>query len=140
MILGIGNDLCNINRIEGVLNKFGDRFLAHVFSPDEAQALLARPMAGRAASIAKRFAAKEACAKALGTGIAEGVYLRDLRIGNAANGRPVMELHNGAAQRLAQMTPAGMRAKVDVSLSDEIPMAMAFVIISAVDRDPVELA
>ena len=140
MILGIGNDLCNINRIERMLNKFGDRLLSHLFSDDEQTAIRARPAKSRAATIAKRFAAKEACAKALGTGIADGVYLRDLCISNAANGQPMMRLYHGAAQRLAALTPDGMVAQVKLSLSDEFPMAMAMVIISAVDRPPVQLA
>ena len=127
MILGIGNDLCNIKRIEGVLNRFGDRFLGHIFSDDERQALPSI----RASTIAKRFAAKEACAKALGTGIAEGVYLRDLRIAKAANGKPLLQVFGGAARRLHQMTPAGMQAQLDVSMSDDYPMAMAMVVISA---------
>ena len=140
MILGVGNDLCNINRIERVLNKFGDRFLSHLFSDAERAALLARPERGQSAAIAKRFAAKEACAKALGTGIADGVYLRDLCISNGANGQPVMQLYHGAAERLHALTPAGMAAQVFLSLSDEFPLAMATVIISAVDRPPVQLA
>ena len=140
MILGIGNDLCNINRIERSFNKFGPRLLGHLFSPEEQDAILSRPEGARPAAIAKRFAAKEACAKALGTGIADGVYLRDLRIHNQANGQPVLSLHNGAALRLDQLTPPGKQALIHLSLSDEFPLAMAMVVISAVDRSPEQLA
>ena len=131
MILGIGNDICNINRIESVLNKFGDRFLDRLFGPDERQAVLSRPKPTLAAAVAKRFAAKEACAKALGTGIADGVRLPDLRLGHHVGGKPTFHLSGGAALRLQQMTPTGMTAQVDVSISDDFPMAMAMVVISA---------
>lgn len=140
MIIGIGNDLCNINRIEGVLNAFGDRFLRRLFSEEEHKSILSRPISGQSAAIAKRFAAKEACAKALGTGISDGVYLRDLRISNAKNGKPILQVFGGAAARLKAITPQGMSAQVDVSLSDDFPMAMAFVVISAVDSTLSELA
>jgi holo-[acyl-carrier protein] synthase len=132
VILGIGNDLCNITRIEGVLSRYGDRFLSHVMSEDEQRQVKERPQAAQASMIAKRFAAKEACAKALGTGIAEGVYLRDLRIENAANGKPSLGIYGGALERLKSLTPKGMVARVDVSLSDDYPMAMAMVVISAI--------
>ncbi len=131
MILGIGNDLCNIARVESALARHGARFMDHVLSQEEQTQVRARPEKGRAALIAKRFAAKEACAKALGTGIADGVYLRDLKLVNDPNGKPRLCLSGGALDRLNAMVPAGMVAQLDVSVSDDYPMAMAMVVISA---------
>ena len=133
MILGVGNDLCNIQRIQAMLDRFGDRMLKHIFHKEEHDAVMAKPAGTRAAIVAKRFAAKEACAKALGTGIADGVYLRDMYVAHMANGQPVMLLYGGAAQRLQMLAPPGMSPRIHVSLSDEFPLAMATVIISAVD-------
>lgn len=131
MILGIGNDLCDIRRIETVLDAHGDRFLARVFSEGERAYIASRPETQRAATCAKRYAAKEACAKALGTGIAHGVYLRDLSVVRDSNGKPGMALTKGAAAQLARLTPQGRQARIELSLSDEYPLAMAHVIIQA---------
>jgi len=131
VILGIGADLCSIARIETIMGRFGDRFLTRVLSENERRQVMARPQSGRAALVAKRFAAKEACAKALGTGIADGVFLRDLRVENETNGKPMLRIVGGAARRLQTLTPDGMIARVDVSMSDDYPMAMAMVVISA---------
>ena len=130
MILGIGNDLVDIRRIERTLDRFGDRFLDRVFTPVERARSERR--AGRAASYAKRFAAKEACSKALGTGFRRGVYWRDMGVVNLTSGRPTMSLTGGAAQRLAELVPPGMAAQIDVTLTDEPPIAQALVIITAV--------
>ena len=130
MILGLGNDLIDIRRIERVIEQYGDRFLDRIFTVAERRKCDWR--ANRAASYARRFAAKEACSKALGTGFRRGVFWRDLGVVNLASGRPTMRLTGGALQRLAEMTPVGMTAQLDVSLTDEPPMAHAVVIISAV--------
>lgn len=130
MILGIGNDVVDIRRIEKTLERFGDRFVQRVFTETERRKSEARRQ--RAASYARRFAAKEACAKALGTGLRQGVYWRDMGVMNIASGRPTMMLTGGAAQRLAEMTPAGFESRIDVSLTDDYPLAEAIVIISAV--------
>ncbi len=131
MILGIGNDLIYINRIERTLERFGDRFVERVFTPVERAKSEKR--AQRAASYAKRFAAKEACAKALGTGVPRaGVHWRDLGVVNLPSGRPTMALTGGAAVRLEKMTPLGMSVRIDVTLTDDYPLAQAIVIISAV--------
>ena len=132
MILGIGNDLIDIRRIEKTLERFGDRFLQRVFTDIERARSDGR--AGRAASYAKRFAAKEACAKALGTGLRRGVFWRDMGVINQRSGRPTMALTGGALARLQEITPAGMSPQIDLSLTDEYPMAQAIVIISAVPR------
>ena len=129
MILGIGNDLCDIRRIEKSLERFGDRFIKRVFTEVEQKRSEGR--AERAASYAKRFAAKEACSKALGTGLRRGVYWRDMGVVNLRGGKPSMALTGGAAARLAEMTPAGMTAQIDLTITDEYPLAQAFVIISA---------
>ena len=129
MIIGIGSDLCDIRRIEAMLERHGERFVQRVFTLDERARSEAR--ATRAASYARRFAAKEACAKALGTGISQGVFWRDMGVINLASGAPVMALTGGAALRLAQMTPAGHRAVLHLSLTDDEPLAQAFVIIEA---------
>ena len=130
MILGIGTDLVDIRRIERSLERFGDRFLARVFTAAE-QAHAERRAQGRAAAYAKRFAAKEACAKALGTGFAGGVVWRDLEVVSGPGGAPAMELAGGALHRLNALTPEGMIARVHLSLTDEYPLAQAFVTISA---------
>lgn len=130
MILGIGSDLIDIRRIERVLESYGDRFISRIFTEEEQRRSERR--ANRAASYAKRYAAKEACAKALGTGFRAGVYWRDLGVVNLSSGRPTLMLAGGALKRLQAMTPAGMVADIHVSLTDEIPFASAFVLISAV--------
>ena len=133
MILGIGTDLCDIRRIEQTLDRFGDRFVERLFAPSERAKAERRP--APANSYAQGFAAKEACAKALGTGFRRGVFWRDLVVRNHASGQPYMELTGGAARRLADLTPAGMVARVDVSQTDEYPLAHAMVVISAVPGD-----
>ncbi len=131
MILGIGNDLVRIDRIERTLERFGTRFVERVFTEVEQQKSERR--AARAASYAKRFAAKEACAKALGTGVPRrGVHWRDLGVVNLPSGKPTMALTGGAAVRLAAMIPAGMSVQIDVTITDDYPLAQAIVIISAV--------
>ena len=130
MILGIGNDLCDIRRIESSLERFGDRFIRRVFTEVEQRRSEGR--AERAASYAKRFAAKEACSKALGTGLRRGVFWRDMGVVNLRGGKPTMALTGGALARLAEITPAGMAAQIDLTMTDEYPLAQAFVIISAV--------
>ena len=137
MIIGIGCDLADIRRIETALLRFGERFVTRLFTNTEQQrAQRGRAPGVQAASYAKRFAAKEACAKALGTGIGRaGVGWRDLGVNNTADGQPIMELTGGALERLNAITPAGMIAHVHLSLTDEYPLAQAFVMISAVSRD-----
>ena len=132
MILGIGTDLCNIERIEQSLQRFGERFVHRCFTETERRRAEAR--AGRAATYAKRFAAKEACAKALGTGISEGVAWRDMGVINLPTGKPTMALTGAAAARLAAMVPAGHEAVIHLAITDEHPMAQAFVVIEAVAR------
>ncbi len=130
MIIGLGNDLVDIRRIERTLERFGARFTQRVFTDTERRRSDRR--AGRAASYAKRFAAKEACAKALGTGVPRrGVHWRDMGVVNLPGGKPTMELTGGAAARLAEITPPGMTAQIDVTLTDDYPLAQAIVIISA---------
>jgi len=130
MIIGLGSDLCDIRRIEASLARFGERFTERVFSELE-RARSERRELGRAASYAKRFAAKEACAKALGTGFRQGVYFADLRVVNLASGQPTMSLHGGALARLNLLLPAGHEPRIALSLTDEYPYAFAQVIISA---------
>jgi holo-[acyl-carrier protein] synthase len=129
MIIGIGNDLTNIERIEATLAKYGERFVRRVFTPAE-QAKAAQ-RATPAATYAKRFAAKEACAKALGTGIYRGVFFRDMGVVNLPTGQPTLELSGGALERLRAMTPAGMTAKIHLTLTDDHPWAQALVVIEA---------
>jgi holo-[acyl-carrier protein] synthase len=129
VILGIGNDIIDIRRIEATLERFGERFVARVFTETERRRSEAR--AGRVASYAKRFAAKEACAKALGTGLRRGVYWRDMGVVNLASGRPTFELTGGAAAHLRRLTPEGCTARIDLTLTDDFPLAEAVVIISA---------
>ncbi|MGF7006131.1 holo-ACP synthase [Aminobacter sp. BE322] len=127
MIIGIGSDLVDIRRIEKSIERHGERFIQRVFT--EAEQARAESRRGRIASYAKRFAAKEACAKALGCGIAEGVFWRDMGVVNQPGGRPTMELSGGAARRLAAMTPPGQRAVVHLTITDDFPLAQAFVVI-----------
>ena len=130
MILGIGNDLIDIRRIEQAIERFGDRFLDRIFTDAERRKCDRR--ANRSASYARRFAAKEACSKALGTGFRNGVFWRDLGVVNLASGQPCMQLTGGALRRLEEITPEGMTARLDVTLTDEPPLAQAVVIITAV--------
>jgi holo-[acyl-carrier protein] synthase len=130
VILGVGNDIIDIRRIEKTIERFGDRFLGRVFTDTERRKSDAR--IGRAASYAKRFAAKEACAKALGTGFRGGVFWRDMGVVNLRSGRPTIVLTGGAAEQLKRITPAGFEPRVDVSLTDDFPLAQAIVIISGV--------
>ena len=134
MIIGIGSDLCDIKRIETTLARHGERFTARCFTETERRRSDRR--AGRAASYAKRFAAKEACAKALGTGLRRGVFWRDMGVVNLKSGRPTMMLTGGALARLDAITPAGHLARIDVSITDEGPMAQALVVISAIPCGP----
>ncbi len=129
MIVGVGSDLCDIRRIEETLERFGERFLARCFTDVERARSDRR--AGRAASYAKRFAAKEACAKALGTGLRHGVFWRDMGVVNLPSGQPTMRLTGGAAARLAAITPPGAEAFIHLTITDEGPLAQAFVAIEA---------
>jgi holo-[acyl-carrier protein] synthase len=130
MILGLGSDLVDIRRVEKTLARFGARFTHRIFT--EGERAKSERRAQRAASYARRFAAKEACSKALGTGFRQAVYWRDMEVVNLPGGKPTMKLTGGAAVRLAKLVPPGMRAQIDVSLTDDPPMASAIVIISAV--------
>ena len=130
MIVGFGNDLCDIRRIERALSRYDQRFTHRLFTDAERNRSDLR--AGRAASYAKRFAAKEACAKALGTGISDGIFWKDLGVVNLASGRPTMALTGRAAQKLQEMTPVGMKAIIHLTLTDEFPFAQAQVLIEAV--------
>jgi holo-[acyl-carrier protein] synthase len=130
MILGLGNDTIDIRRIEQTIARYGERFLNRTFTPVERAKSDRRRL--RAASYAKRFAAKEACAKALGTGLRQGVFLRDMGVVNLPSGQPTMQLTGGAALRLQALTPPGYKARIDLSITDDFPMAQAIVIISAV--------
>jgi holo-[acyl-carrier protein] synthase len=130
MILGIGSDLANIERIEATLARFGDRFRNRVFTDREQNTAAGRPRA-IAATYAKRWAAKEACSKALGTGLRMGIAWKDMGVSNLRTGQPVMQLSGWAAERLAQMTPPGHEAIIHVTLTDDHPWAQAFVVIEA---------
>jgi holo-[acyl-carrier protein] synthase len=134
MILGIGSDLIDITRIAKVIERHGDRFLDRIFTDVERAKALRRANSDKmvVATYAKRFAAKEACAKALGTGIMRGVWWRDMGVVNLPGGRPTMRLTGGALERLRQITPEGFEAQIDLSITDDWPLAQAFVIISAV--------
>ena len=130
MILGLGNDLIDINRIERTIARFGDRFLLRCFTETECAKAARRPLL-IAETFAKRFAAKEACAKALGTGLRAGVFWRDMAVVNLPSGRPTLVLSGGALERLQHITPPGMTAQIDLTMTDEPPLAQAVVIISA---------
>ncbi len=130
MIIGVGTDLCDIRRIEKTLERFSDRFIDRVYTDIEKEKSKRR--ASPVNSYALCYAAKEATAKALGTGFRDGVFWRDLGVDNLPSGQPIMKLTGGAQRRLDELTPPGMRAKIDISLTDEYPLAHAIVIISAV--------
>jgi holo-[acyl-carrier protein] synthase len=130
VILGVGNDLIDIRRIEKTLERYGERFTARVFTDLERKKSDARRQ--RAASYAKRFAAKEACAKALGTGLRCGVYWRDMGVVNLPSGRPTLRLTGGAAKVLKELTPDGFEARIDLTITDDFPLAAAIVIISGI--------
>ncbi len=129
MILGVGSDLIDIRRIEKTIERFGERFLDRIFTETERRKSDGRME--RAASYAKRYAAKEACSKALGTGFRRGVFWRDMGVENLRGGKPTLKLTGGAAARLLEMTPPGMIVQIDLTMTDEPPMAQAMVIISA---------
>ncbi|HKP24331.1 MAG TPA: holo-ACP synthase [Dongiaceae bacterium] len=129
MILGIGNDMIDIRRVEKSIERFGERFLGRVFTDVERKKSDRRAL--RAASYAKRFAAKEACAKALGTGLNAGVFWRDMGVVNLPSGKPTLKLTGGALKRLQAITPPGMEAQIDLTITDDFPQAQAIVIISA---------
>ncbi len=131
MIIGIGSDICDIRRIERTLERFGPRFIERVFTPVEIAKADRRKGQSRAGTYAKRFAAKEACAKALGTGFSRGVFMSDLGVVNMPGGQPTMDLVGGAVTRLAALLPAGMQPRIDLTMTDEYPYAYAHVIISA---------
>lgn len=134
MILGLGSDLIDIRRVEKTLDRFGDRFVERCFTDVERRKSDRR--AQRAASYAKRFAAKEACAKALGTGVPRrGVHWRDLGVVNLSSGKPTMALTRGAAARLEEITPPGMKAQIDITITDDYPLAQVIVIISALPEE-----
>lgn len=136
MILGIGNDTIDIRRIDATIQRHGERFLNRIFTPIERAKSDRRK--NRSASYAKRFAAKEACSKALGTGFRKGVFWRDMGVVNERSGRPTMVLTGGAAEHLRKITPPGMQARVDLSLTDDFPTAQAIVIISCVPAQGIE--
>ena len=132
MIIGVGSDLCDIRRIERVLERHGDRFLERVVTPAERARAARRTPKLQAGTLAKRFAAKEACAKALGTGFRQGVFHSDLGVVNLSSGQPIMRLTGAAAARLDAITPPGQGAQLSLTLTDEYPYAFAQIIISAV--------
>ncbi|MBE7183689.1 MAG: holo-ACP synthase [Methylobacterium mesophilicum] len=133
MIIGIGSDLIDIRRVERTLARHGERFTHRVFT--EIERVKSDRRKERAASYAKRFAAKEACSKALGTGLSQGVFWRDMGVVNLPSGKPTMKLTNGAAERLAAMMPAGKTAAIHLTITDDFPLAQAFVIIEALDDE-----
>lgn len=133
MIIGMGSDLIDIRRVERSLERFGTRFTQRVFT--EIERTKSDRRKNRAASYAKRFAAKEACSKALGTGISNGVFWRDMGVVNDRAGKPTMHLINGAAKRLAILTPSGYDARVHVTITDDFPLAQAFVVIEAIPAE-----
>ncbi|MEY4965091.1 MAG: hypothetical protein RL274_674 [Pseudomonadota bacterium] len=130
MILGLGNDMIDIRRIEKAMERHGERFLSRIYTDIERAKSDRRNQ--RAASYAKRFAAKEACAKALGTGLNHGVFWRDMGVVNLPGGKPTMALTGGALKRLEKLTPPGHRVQIDLTITDDFPLAQAIVIISAV--------
>jgi len=131
MIIGLGSDICDIRRIERSIERFGQKFLNRVFTPAEIAKAERRSGTMRTGTYAKRFAAKEAMSKALGTGFRRGVFMSDLAVINLPGGKPSMQLSGGAALRLIELTPPGLRAQIDITLTDEYPYAFAQVIISA---------
>lgn len=133
MIIGVGTDIVDVTRIERAIARHGERFLGRIFTATERA--LAERRANRADTYAKRFAAKEACAKALGTGFRRGVFFRDIGVVNLPSGKPTMQLTGGALARLEAITPAGCAVRIDIALTDEGPLAQAFVIISAVPAE-----
>jgi holo-[acyl-carrier protein] synthase len=133
MILGIGTDLVDIRRIEQTIARHGDRFINRIYT--ETERARAERRANRIDTYAKRFAAKEACAKALGTGFRRGVFFRDMGVVNLPSGKPTLRLTGGAFKRLEAITPAGWEAQIDLALTDEYPLAQAFVVISAMPRE-----
>ena len=134
MILGIGTDLVDIRRIEQTIARHGDRFINRIYT--EVERARAERKQNRIDTYAKRFAAKEACAKALGTGFRQGVFFRDMGVVNLPSGKPTLRLTGGALRRLQAITPDGYEAQIDLALTDEYPLAQAFVVISALPRRP----
>ncbi|MGH6725271.1 MAG: holo-ACP synthase [Pseudolabrys sp.] len=134
MIIGLGSDTVDVRRIARSIERYGERFLDRIYTP--AERAKAEKRANKVETYAKRFAAKEACSKALGTGLRAGVFWRDMGVVNLTSGRPTMKLTGGALKRLQAITPAGCEAQIDISLTDEGPTAQAIVIISAVPRTP----
>jgi holo-[acyl-carrier protein] synthase len=132
MIIGIGSDLVDVERIRRTIERHGERFLSRIYTETERKR--AERRANRVETYAKRFAAKEACAKALGTGLRQGVFWRDMGVANLPSGRPTMRLTGGALRRLQDITPRGYEAHIDVTITDEGPLAQAFVVISAVPQ------
>lgn len=132
MIIGLGSDLADIRRIENTLEKFGERFTHRVFTHGERKKSDGRKQ--RAASYAKRFAAKEACSKALGTGLSNGVYWQDMEVVNLPSGKPTMKLTNGAEKQLLKLMPEGMAPHIHLTITDDMPYAQAFVIIEALPK------
>ena len=133
MIIGIGSDLIDIRRVQKSLDRFGARFTDRIFTEIEQAKSDGRKE--RAASYAKRFAAKEACSKALGTGMSRGVFWRDMGVVNLPGGKPTMKLTNGAERRLHEITPAGCRAVIHLTITDDFPLAQAFVIVEALPAE-----
>jgi len=138
MIIGTGEDTVDIRRIQAALDRFGDRFLKRAFTPaEQAKAATRKGALEPASTLAKRFAAKEACAKALGTGFSHGVFMKSIGVINAPSGQPSLLLQDGAAKRLESLTPEGSEIRIHLTLSDEYPYARAFVIIEAIEqKDP----
>lgn len=128
-VLGLGNDMIDISRIERSLERFGDRFINRIYTEIEIEKSERR--AGRVASYAKRWAAKEACAKALGTGFRDGVFYRDMGVVNEPSGKPTLKLSGGALERLQYITPSGMEAQINLTITDDHPWAQAIVLITA---------
>lgn len=132
-VIGLGNDMIDINRIERSLERWGERFIARTFT--EVEIARSERRAARAASYAKRFAAKEACAKALGTGLRQGVYWRDMGVVNLPSGKPTMKLTGGALERLMKITPDGLLPQIDLTITDDDPWAQAIVLITAISTE-----
>ena len=135
MIIGVGSDLCNIERIQHSLDRFGERFLNRVFTETERARAEKRPFT-QAGTYAKRFAAKEAFSKAVGTGFKRGVYMKDIGVANLPSGAPTLVLTGGAKERLDALTPRGHAASIHLTMTDDHPFAMAVVIIEAVPQEP----